>query len=380
MIQRLNVHAALNPLSMGQVGFNLVRELYRRKVRCAIFPYGGVDLSAYRIDPQFGAWLTQAINERYTRIDRKIPTLNCWHVRDSEMRLSDRQITLSFHETDQATPHEVGIVNQQDHTFFTSSWTVDNFLTFGAQNVSFVPLGLDEDFTPAIQRLVPPDVTHWVLVGKWEDLRKMTGTKIAAWMKRYAGNREHQLTLCVDNPFYQKRVHPNGQVEGFDMNDLYARLFNSADWQKAKPFNVNILPHLKTNAEMNQLYQSADIDLSGYARAEGWNIPAFTATALGKWSIVSNVSAHKDWATASNSVLVEPTGAIKAVDNLFFREGDQFSQGNVADFAPEAFDEALVRAEKLAKTPNVEGAKLRTTHTYAKTVDAILAKIESLGV
>lgn len=379
MIDRLNVRVAANSLSLGQVGFNIVRELYRRKIRCAIFPYGPVDLSAYRIDPQFGAWLTQAINERYTRLDRKVPTLNCWHIRDSELRLSDRQVTLSFHEVDQASNHEVGIVNQQDHTFFTSSWSVDTFQTFGARNVSYVPLGIDEDFTPSTERLVRPDITHWVCLGKWEDLRKMTGPKIAAWCKRYGrkgpGKHDHQLTLCVNNPFYQKRVHPNGQVEGFDMNDLYGRLFGNANWQQAKPDNVNILPHLKTNAEMLQLYRSADLDISGYSRAEGANIPAMTVTALGKWSVVTNCSAHKDWATATNSVLVEPTGAVKAHDGFFFREGDQFSQGNMADFAPDALDEAFTRAEKVAKTPNPEGEKLRETHTYARTVDAILAKL-----
>lgn len=369
MIQRLNFHAQCSQLSLGQVGFNLLRELYKRKIQVALFPRQ-LDLSPFKVDQAFGQWIERAVNTRYTKLDRKVPTLNCWHIRDSESRLSDKQVLLSFHETDSPTESEVNIVNQQDHTFFTSSWTVDNFKTYGAQNVSFVPLGLDEDFVPAGRRLIAEDVTHWVLCGKHESLRKMTDAKVAAWIKRYGGKRGHQLTLCIHNPFYQKRQRPDGQIEGFDMNDVYARMFAGG-----KPANVQIMPPLKTNAEMLQLYQSADIDLSGFARNEGWNVPAHTATALGKWSIVSNTSAHKDWATAENSILVEPTGAVKAVDNLFFREGDQFSQGNMFDFAPDAFDNALVEAEKRAKTPNPTGEVLRTQHTYAKMLDTILEKI-----
>jgi hypothetical protein len=129
---------------------------------------------------------------------------------------------------------------------------------------------------------------------------------------------------------------------------------------------------------MLALYQSADIDLSGFARNEGWNVPAHTCTALGKWSIISNCSAHKDWATKDNAILVEPTGAIKAQDGIFFRPGDQFSQGNFHDFAPDALDQAFTEAEKRARTPNPAGEALRQQHTYSKTIDAILEKIESL--
>ncbi len=374
MIQRLIFHGPANSLSLGQVSFNILRELYRRKVQVTFFPRQ-LDLSAYRLDPAFGQWIERAVNTRYTKLDRKVPTLTCWHIADSERRYSDKQVLLSFHETDSPTEAEVNIVNQQDHTFFTSSWTVDQFRTYGARNVGFVPLGLDEDFAPASHRLVGDDITHWIMVGKHEALRKMTDHKAKTWIKRYGGRREHQLTLCIDNPFYRKQQLPTGQIQGFDMNDVYAALFDSPDWQRTKPANVNVLPHLKTNAEMLALYQSADIDLSGFSRAEGHNIPAHTATALGKWSIVTNCAAHKDWATAENSILVEPMGVIKAVDQIFFREGEPFNQGNFADFAPDAFEKALAIAETKAKTPNPAGELLRSQHTYAKMVDQMLAAI-----
>ncbi len=372
MIQRLNVTAQCSTLSLGQVGFNLLRELYKRKVQVCFFPRQ-FDLSPFRVDTGFGQWLERAANTRYAKLDRKVPTLNVWHIAESEKRISDKQVTLSFHETDSPTEAEINIVNQQDHTFFTSNWTVDSFKTYGAPNVSFVPLGLDEDFVPAPRRMIAEDVTHWILVGKHEG-RKNTELIIRTWMKRFGGNRQHQLTLCIFNPFYQKRQLPNGQIEGFDMNDVYASIFRSG-----KPHNVNIMPPLKTNAEMLSLYQSADIDLSGFSSSEGWGIPAHTCTALGKWSIVTNCSAHKDWATKENSILVDPVagpaGMREVYDNVFFQKGAPFSQGNIYAFTAEQLDEAMSRAEKIAKTPNPAGEALRTQHTYSKTLDTILEKL-----
>lgn len=361
MINRLNLNIAINSLSIGNCGFNILRELYRRKVQCSIFPKGQVQLEAYKVDPQFAAWIERSVNDRLKRFDRTVPTISCWHLAGSEFKPSDKQYLLTFHETDSPTEHEINISNQQAFTFFSSNWSVDNFKQYGATNVGFAPLGLDEDFTVIPHRQIRDEITHWGLVGKWEDLRKMTGFKIQAWIKKYGGNKRHQLTLCVVNPFFQ----PD------QMNALLHNTFKGN-----KPFNVNVLPYLKTNVEMNQLYNSFDIDLSGYARNEGWNLPAFIATALGKWSIVTNCSAHKDWATNDNAILVEPTGVIKAVDNVFFAEGQPFNQGNMFDFGPDAFEAALEVAEKRAKTLNVEGRKLAETHTWTKTVDTILAKIE----
>lgn len=363
MIQKLNLQLPLNTVSFGQVSFNILRELYRRKIQCVLFPRGGnLDLSAYKIDQAFGSWIERSVNSRYSKLDRSVPTLNLWHIQGSEARISDKQVTFSFHETDSPTDNEVNIVNQQDLTLFTSTWTVDNFKTYGAKNVDFVPLGLDEDFTVSPRR-GPEEVVHWICVGKWEDLRKLTTTKIQLWIKMYGGNMKHQLTLCVNNPFLKPE----------DMNYLYNRAFNGS-----KPANVNVLPHLKTNAEMSALYNSADIDISGISRSEGWNIPAHTATCLGKWSVVTNVTAHKDWATDKNAILVEPSGTIQAHDGVFFHKGAPFSQGNIFDFSIESLESAYKTAEVLANTTNTEGLLLGKKQTYKNTVDQILEKIEKI--
>lgn len=359
---KLVLHAALNQLSFGNVSYNVLRELYRRQIQVVLIPRSGnADLSAFSPDPQFAAWIQNAITGRYRKIDRTLPTLNIWHIRDSEFKPTDRQFTLSFHETDSATDSEVNILNQQEHTFFTSNWSVNTFKTYGVKNVSYVPLGLDEDFTP-LGQTTDPAVINWHLGGKAEPLRKLTAFKIQSWIKKYGGQKGHMLNLCVTNPFFRPE----------DMNAFYGQVFGGS-----KPWNVNIIPFMKTNREVNATYNACQLDLSGFSRGEGYNLPAFNMTALGKWSIISNCSAHKDWATKDNAVLIEPKGMVPAVDGMFFHPNAEFSSGNMYDFNMDDFVGAMEQAEKLARTPNIEGLKLARTHTYKRTVDEILAKIAS---
>jgi hypothetical protein len=131
---------------------------------------------------------------------------------------------------------------------------------------------------------------------------------------------------------------------------------------------------LKTNQEVNELLNAIDIDLTGLSYAEGWNLPSFNATCLGKWSIVSNSTSHKDWATDENSILVECDSFIDSHDGAFFTTGHSFNQGPFPAYSDQAMIDAFDRAEKrLADQPiNTTGIKLGERLTYANTVQKIL--------
>ena len=98
-------------------------------------------------------------------------------------------------------------------------------------------------------------------------------------------------------------------------------------------FNINFLPYLNTNSEVNELMNSADIDLTGLSGAEGWNLPSFNMTCLGKWSMVLNATSHKDWATPENSILMESNKKIPAEDGLFFKAGQDYNSYNSTESA-----------------------------------------------
>jgi hypothetical protein len=114
--------------------------------------------------------------------------------------------------------------------------------------------------------------------------------------------------------------------------------------------------------------------------AEGWGLPAFNATCLGKWSVVLNATSHLDWATSENSILVQPSGLIEAYDGTFFKKGQEFNQGEIYDFNEEEALSAIEKAVTLAenKTINSAGIKLSQTFTYEKTVGSIYNILKTL--
>ena len=140
--------------------------------------------------------------------------------------------------------------------------------------------------------------------------------------------------------------------------------------------NINFLPRLKTNSEVNEFHNAIDIDLSGMSGAEGWNLPAFNATCLGKWSIVLNCSSHKDWANKDNCILVEPSGSESAEDGVFFKQGSPFNQGEISIFKKDSLIEAMEKSEKMVGTKNENGVSLREDFSYEKTVSSILKIME----
>ena len=92
-----------------------------------------------------------------------------------------------------------------------------------------------------------------------------------------------------------------------------------------------------------------------------------------------NATGYKEWATAKNSVLVEPSGKIPSADGVFFQEGAEYNQGRIFDFDEDSFiaacEEAIKRVE--SNKLNKEGLKLQDEFTYAKTTDKILDLIKN---
>ena len=139
--------------------------------------------------------------------------------------------------------------------------------------------------------------------------------------------------------------------------------------------NINFIPWLKTNSEMNEFLNAIDIDLTGLSGGEGWNLPAFNATCLGKWSIVLNGTAHKEWANEDNSILIEPNGQQPVQDGVFFKENDSFNQGTFLTFDEEDLISKMEIAETKVGQFNTCGSLLGQTFSYKSALEDILSKM-----
>ena len=348
---------AINSLSFGNVSYNLLRQMHRKNINVSFFPFGDkLNFEAFdKINEELRDLIISIAQNRFHNIDSDTKTFSQWHINGSESRITKHQTLFTFYEVDQPTSVEKSIVNLQDNCIFSSKHAFDKFKKSGCNNIHYVPIGFDEDFTISDEEYLPNKI-HFGLMGKFEK-RKSTAQIIRNWITTYGNNYEYQLTCCVNNSFFESK----------DMNNLIAQCLGGQTVG-----NVNFLPHLKTNSEVNEFINAIDIDLSGLSGAEGWNLPAFNATALGKWSIVMNHTSHKDWANSKNSILIEPDDQVPAYDKIFFQENTAFNQGNINVISDETMISAFKIAESKCKNQNKEGLKLQKQFTYEKTLNKIL--------
>ena len=323
----------------------------------AIFPIGDdIKLDAFdKIDPQFKDWIVNRVQNRFHIAKKEMPTLTMWHLNGSELRVSPRQFLYTFYETDQPTLIEQSITKLQDKTIFSSTHAQSCFSNLNCKNTTSVPIGFDEDFHQTGKTYLPNKI-HFGLMGKFEK-RKNTGEIIKAWVKKYGNNYDYQLSCCITNPFFKPE----------QMNQILGQLFEGKSYG-----NVNFIPYLQKNSEVNEFMNAIDIDLTGLSGAEGWNLPAFNATCLGKWSIVMNHTSHKDWANKDNCILIDPDESTPIYDGIFFQENGLFNQGHMNTISQDKMINAFETAEKMSGKPNKKGVSLIKDFNYKNSLDKIL--------
>lgn len=352
------IELPINNLSYGQISYNLLREFYNRKMDVGVIPIGNTDLSAYQPTKEFMDWLQHSVNQRFKFLRREEKSVRVWHIAGSEQLRTPDQTLLTFYECSEPSDYEKTICQLQKKTLFSSNDSANHFKNAGLTNGGTFFCGFDPDFHLTGKKY-QEDKVVFSLIGKFE-ARKQTAKIITAWCKKYGNNSKYALNLLVNNPFFDPETNQ--------------RLLANAMMGK-RFWNISVLPHLRTNKEVNELLNASDVDLSGLSGAEGWGLPSFHSTALGKWSIVLNHTAHKDWATAENSILIEPDGRMPVYDGVFFKPESPTNHGEFYTLSEDAMIAAFELAEKKAKTPNPSGQLLQATHSWSKAVDNILAQI-----
>lgn len=355
-----NLELPINGLSYGQMGFGVLDEIFKRKLTPNIFPIGQPDLSAYDASENFVKWLNYCVNKGIGSFNRKQTTIRLWHIQGSERRLTDKSILWTAHETDTVTAVESNIASCYDKVYTTSTYSRDNFKKAGIE-AEWCPNFFDSKHLHIIDQKFIGNENQIVfgLMGKLER-RKYTAEILQMWADKYGNNSKYRLNALINNPFFSQ--------------EEYSRMINQI-FNGPVPWNINLLPPIQRNIEVNQYYNSIDIDLSGLSGAEGWGLGCFNSLCLGKQSVVLNAHAHKDYANTDNCILVEPNGKTPIYDGKFFVPHTFFNQGNMFTFSQESFYEALETAEKYAKQENNEGIKLAQEFTAKKTTDILLSNI-----
>jgi hypothetical protein len=202
------------------------------------------------------------------------------------------------------------------------------------------------------------------LCGKLER-RKHHAKIIQAWIKRFGGNPKFALQCATYNVF----LGQNPAECDRNNNELIRQILNGQE----KPFNVSFAPHMKENVVYNDFLNSGHIIL-GMSGGEGWGLPEFQSVAMGKHAVLLNAHSYKTWATPDMVTFVQPSGKLPVYDNIFFKQGDAFNQGNIFDWNDDEFIAACeVAIKKVGGNPvNTNGLQLQEKYTKEQFTDSVI--------
>lgn len=359
---KLALHLPINSVSFGQVSTLLLRTLYEREkagdngLEIFLFPIGGIDFASQNVDEDFKIWINQRIAKAYESYSRDIPVFKLWHLEGSLESLGKNQTLLSFYELDNPTKIEINIA-RNNNLLLSSQYSVDVFKMFGVK-ANLLPLAFDSyNFKTITKKYHDDGRIVFNLCGKFER-RKFHAKIIQSWIKKFGNNPKYVLQCATYNPF----LNPQQNEE------IIRQVVHGQ-----KPFNVSFYPSMQENSTYNDFLNGADIIL-GMSGGEGWGLPEFHSVALGKHAVLLNAHGYKTWADESLATLVQPSEKITAVDNLFFKQGTPFNQGNIFDWKEEEFISACETAiEKVNKNRvNTLGLALQTKYSKELFTDSII--------
>ena len=355
----LSVNAPINPVSFGNVSFNLLKELLNQNHEVNLFPISGINHSAFSLDQDFADKINVALNN-LPKFDRKNACLKLWHISGLLESFGDKRVAFTFHETSELTEAELKILQQQDIVAVTSNYTKKVFEAAGLNNVKYIPLGFDSHHFKKVN-------THKIdsiifgLFGKMED-RKNTLRILKNWSEVFGNKKEFRLNCCISNPFIDINVQKQMIVQA-----LGGKV----------PWNINFIPFQEKLTDYNLVLNSIDIDLTAMSSCEGFNLPAFQSLCLGKVSVMLDAHAHQDY-KGEACVLVQPTGMRDAVDNIFFKKGDKFNQGQWHDFNDDDLKNAMLFAAENFNSINRQDTDLCEKFTYKNTVELLIEEISKI--
>lgn len=324
---------SLGSVSFGQVSVAILREAYKARLDCCIFPIGGqVDLSTQVPDENFAKWLNQTIQESPRKHSRDNRIVKLWHIQNSLESYGKEQELITFHESDELHPTEVNILKNQKTVWVTSKYSKAVFEEHGLTNVKYLQLGLDtHNFKKLSKRYYDDGVTVICVAGKFEK-RKAHEQTIRALLDTYGNNPKFMLHFAIWNVFFSKE----------DNERIVQQLT-----QGRKYTNVVWLPFMATNQQYNDFQNSASVWIGGSV-GEAFCLPTYQAAALGKKVVALNAHVYPDYLNNDNAWLFEPNGKQRNVDGVFFRDGTEYNIGNFFTWDTKDF---LAKLDEAIKAP-----------------------------
>ncbi len=301
----INVTAPINSLGYGVVGTNVCMALKYTGHEPALWPIGPVEVEREVWKPQLARMV-----ERRNLYDRLAPSLRIWHQLDLAQHVGKgKHVALPIFELDRFNQTEIHHLDSQDLILVASRWARDVIHRSDIRTpVKVVPFGVDNDIFSST-RVYQNDagITRFLNIGKWE-VRKGHDILVDAFNRAFGPDDPVQLVMVCSNPFLTDE-------ETRQWQDLYRKstLGHKIDVYERR---------LPTQKDVADLMGVSDCGVFP-SRGEGWNLELGEMMAMGKHVIATDYSAHTEFCTHANSLLIHVDETEPAYDGKwFFGQGD----------------------------------------------------------
>ena len=358
-----SIELPINLTGLGNVGSGIIIELFERGLVPNIFPIGNVDFGYSKIPEGFKEWFEFCAGKALKSYKRSDPSIRIWHINGSHSKISDDATLYTVHELNSITDTEKNILNQYSRVLVPSNFSSQIFNSQGVKT-EVCPNFFDPRlfFNQDVPKKGLEDVTIFSVLGKLEK-RKATAKSIAAWIKRFGGNKKFRLNCHVFNHHLMNNIDPKNHIEA------HCQIIERMTGLKM-PWNVTFFG-FQTREEFNMSLNAVDIDL-GLSCGEGFGLPLLQTRCLGKKAVTLKAHAHIDYCSEEDSVFIEPSGLEDCYDGIFFQEGAPFNQGKIFSWDE---DEAISAMEKAIdkKSPDKKVTEdLKKKFSVKNTVDILL--------
>lgn len=317
-MQKLNMSCPIGVTGYGITSFNIYKCL-RKKTDIRLFPIGSPTLETVEFSDEVSSDIS-----KQNIFSKNDPFFKIWHQFDLANRIGvGKYVALTFFETDKLKPQEIQMINNTDVILVASSWA-KNILIENGINIPIVvsPLGIDPDiFNESIINSVKKDNNKYIFlnIGKWE-IRKGHDILLDIFNNAFTENDDVELWMVNHNPFLSNQE-----------NEIWTNFYKNSKLGS----KIRIIPRLQKHSDVAQVIAMSDCGIFP-ARAEGWNneVPEFFA--LNKPVILTDYSAHTQYANKDNSYLLQINGLTTAKDDKFFD-----GYGNWANLSDGFHDQAV---------------------------------------
>lgn len=306
----LNLICPINSQGYGISAYNIWKHL-RSNADICLFPIGQVEVESH--------WdkdgLVEDIQDQL-KYSPESPCLKIWHASDLVLKPHSRgpYCTYTFFEVDTITKSEKVGYNISDTIITPTNWSKNILENNGIDgNKIFVANpGVDTDiFDHNIEVSDEDKSDNYVFlnIGKWE-IRKGHDVLVHMFNKAFEEDDKVELWMVNNNPFLS-------QKENKQWENIYK---NSKLGDKIK-----IFPRLPSQKSIAKMIALSDCGIYP-SRAEGWNNEGLETMAMNKPVILTNYSAHTDYANTQNSFLIDIHNFEEAQDGIFFKGNGQWAK------------------------------------------------------